>query len=210
MDMVQRHQIAASKPHARGGGRIRVFVVATLAVGLLAACTATPTPSPLVEPSALPSASVPAVSSSPAALMTDHLGRIAISHPATWIFTSGPPAVAGGSVPLFYLSNIVLDVRPCPTPNPTTHVFDGCAPPVTQLIEDGVLVTVSPNLGLAALVPPVVTVESASDGCLAIDGAQEVFAVVGGVVVTGCLRGPDVSASTAELQEVIASIAGAF
>jgi hypothetical protein len=142
--------------------------------------------------------------------VTDYLGRVAIRHPATWTFTSGPKAVAGASVPLFYLSNTVLVVKPCPTPDPTTHVFNGCAPPLTRLIDDGVLVTVSPNLGLAALVPPLVTVESASDGCLVIGGVQEVFAVVGAVVVSGCLRGPDVRTSTAELQAAIASITGAL
>jgi hypothetical protein len=194
---------------------MRPVALILLAAGLLAGCATTPSPSPALIPSpALTPSPVPTITPAPSptsgALVTDHVGRFSITHPASWTLTSGPEAIAGRSVPLFYLSNIALTVPSCPTPNPSTHEFTGCPAPVDRLPDDGVLVTVSPNLGLPAQLPPMVSVGAADDGCRAIGGTQQVFSVVGAIVVTGCLRGPDVSTSTAELQVAIASIGGAF
>jgi hypothetical protein len=191
-----------------------VVLAAALAI---ASCTTTPTPSTPSAPgpstivSPAPTSS-PAASAahSPVALITDHIGSLTISHPAAWSLVPGPAPVSGGFVPLFYLSNAGFAVRPCPTPNPTTHAFDGCPAPLAALPPGGVLVTVIPNGGLAAMVPPQVFVQAPTDACLAIGSDAQVFSVVGGVVVTGCVRGPDAATSEAAVKAMIASITGAF
>jgi hypothetical protein len=171
-----------------------------------------PAPSPLpphVEALVATGPPVPSIQPAPA-LITDRVGRLAITHPASWRYVAGPPPVEGAYVPLFYLTNVAFDVSPCPTRDPATHVFHGCPVPVDHLPEGGVLVTVSPNGGLPMMEPPQVTVVDARDRCLAIRGDRQVNAVVGGVVVGACVRGPDVGTAVEEVQNAIASITGAW
>jgi hypothetical protein len=203
-------------PGSVSGRTMRRLLILAAALAI-ASCSTTPTPSTSSAPepttivSPLPTSSPAAAAvPSPAALITDHIGRLTISHPAVWSLVPGPAPVSGGLVPLFYLSNKPLDVRPCPTANPTTHAFDGCPAPLAHLSPGDVLVTVIPNGGLAAMLPPQVFVQAPTDACIALGSDAQVFSVVGGVVVTGCIRGPDEATSEAELKAMIASIAGAF
>ena len=68
------------------------------------------------------------------------------------------------------------------------------------------LVTVDPNLWLPAMNPPQVSVEVATWSCRALGGAAQVWSVVGGAVVTACLRGPYLVAHEAYVRGVIASL----
>lgn len=169
--------------------------------------TSPPSPSPVA---ALPSPSLPRPG---ADVMTDQVGDLGITHPTAWALVPGPPPVTGPAtgyaVPLFYLSTSPLDVVPCPSPDPTTHVFAACRPPLRSLPDAGVLVTVAPNLGLPAFVPPKISTGPASDGCLAVGGDAEVDAVVGAIVISTCLRGPGLGLSEAEARAMIGSITGA-
>lgn len=192
------------------GGRWPVWLLLLLLVVLVVFVAWTQGVKPSAAPSPSPTAGALSRSPAPDALLTNHIGRLSITHPASWTLTDGPEAVAGGSVPLFYLSNVALAVPSCPTPDRATQAFAGCPLPVARLPDDGVLVAVAPNRGLAALVPPSVIVEPVEAGCGAIGGTEQVLSVVGSVVVTGCLRGPDLGASTAALRAAIASIEGAF
>lgn len=148
------------------------------------------------------------VSPSTAALVTDRVGRVSITHPASWALVAGPPPGAFGYVPLGYLSSIPLNVGPCPTPEPSA-LFDGCPFPVTSLAPNGVVVTIEPNGGLAEESPPAVTTKAAEGTCLAAGGEREVFSVVGGIVLTACLRGPSLDAEEAQVRAAIGSISDA-
>ena len=164
--------------------------------------TASPIPSP--TPSASPTASP---SQSPtAAVVTEQIGRLTVTHPVAWRLVAGPKNIPGRPVPLFYLSDAPLTVGPCPTPDPKSGEFQGCPEPLTALSAGGVLVTVNPNLGLPATNPPQVTFENKTKACDAIGGEAEMWSVVGGTVLTACLRGPDLAAHETEVRSVIASL----
>jgi hypothetical protein len=182
-----------------------VLAAAALALG---ACTTTPVPSSTASlaPSPMPSAQNPAT----AGLVTDRVGRLSVIHPAPWHLTAGPAPVTGGYVPLLYLSNVALDVKPCPTPDPTTHVFNGCPFPVGSLAPNGVVVTIEPNGGLLALIPSDVMSQAADGECRAAGGERQVGSVVGAVVVSACLSGPSLDAEEAQVRAAIASLTGVF
>ena len=178
-------------------------------VTALAACTTTPTATPGVA-SPSPSAVTPTAAPTPAptlvpSFVTEQIGRLTVTHPRDWRLVAGP---AGGPFsPLFYLSTGSLTVQLCPTADPTTGAYAGCPPPLPELAPNGVLVTVWPNRGLPAAVPPIVRVEAASGACQAIGGDAQMQSVVGASVVGACLRGPDVAPSEADVRTVIDSLA---
>lgn len=175
----------------------------------LAACTTTPTATLYVasiSPSGLAPTASPTLAPSPlASFVTEHLGDLTVTHPRNWRFAAGQ----GGDPfsPLFYLSTESLAVRPCPTANPTTTEYPGCSPPLPELAPNGVLVTVLPNPGFGAAVPPIVGVETASGPCQAIGGDVQIESVVGATIVDACLRGPDTSHTEADVRAVIDSLA---
>lgn len=195
----------------------RNLIVLT-AVIAIAACNSTPipTPSPTPSPSSpaspipspTPSASlIASPSQSPtASMITEQVGLLTVTHPVAWRLVAGPKDIPGRPVPLFHLSDAPLTVVPCPTPDPKSGEFQDCPEPLTALPSGGVLVTVSPNLGLLAMNPPQVTFENKTKACQAIGGEAEMWSVVGGTVLTACLRGPDLAAHEAEVRSVSASL----
>ena len=191
---------------------MRRHLVALAAVIAVAACNSTPVPTaapgPVSTPVASP-ASTPATTPSPsptAALITEQVGLLTVTHPVAWRVVAGPMTVPNRPVPLFYLSDAPLAVGPCPTPDPKSGEFQGCPDPLSALPAGGVLVTVAPNLGLPAMNPPQVSVQVADGPCRALGGAAQMWSVVGGAVVTACLRGPDLATREAEVRGVIASL----
>jgi hypothetical protein len=157
-----------------------------LAALLFAACTTTPTP--------------PTV--------TEQLGRLQVTHPVSWKAVAGPRPVAGGVVPQFYLTNTTLTVS-CPTPS--GGLFDGCPAPITTLPTGGVLVTVSDAASLNEPLPPDIVAGSPTDDwtgpCRSIGGERQIRSVRDGVVVSACLRGPNLDEAEAAIRAMIASLA---
>jgi len=198
----------------------RHLVALVAAVIAVAACNSTPVPTaapspvstPVASPPPMPAttpASTPATTPSPspsAALITEQVGLLTVTHPVAWRLVAGPKAVPNRPVPLFYLSDAPLAVGPCPTSDPKSGEFQGCPDPLSALPAGGVLVTVDPNLGLPAMNPPQVSVQVADGPCRALGGAAQVWSVVGGAVVSACLRGPDLVAHEGDVRGVIASL----
>lgn len=153
-----------------------------------AACTATPTP--------------PTV--------TEQLAWLRVTHPVAWTSVAGPGPIAGGGLmPQFYLTNTTLTVT-CP-PAPSGGPFDGCPAPITTLPAGGVLVTVSDAGNLNEPVPPEVVAGPPTDDwagpCRSIGGEREISSVLDGVVVSACLRGPNLEAAEAAVRAMIATLA---
>ena len=167
---------------------MRPIIIAALMAISMAACA--PTPTPTVTPSAQ------------ATLVTEQIQNLIVTHPQAWQMTSGPgPAEVGrlNLFPLFYLSNTPLGAVTC-SPN------DGCSEPTDALPAGGALVSVSRNPGLAEMLPPSVYVEAASGDCQSIGGERHVYAVVEGVVVNACLRGPGRDQAEAQVRELISAL----
>jgi hypothetical protein len=139
-------------------------------------------------------------------VITEQVGLLTVTHPVAWRLVAGPKGIPNRPIPLFYLSDAPLTVGPCPTPDPKSGEFQACPEPLAALPSGGVLVTVNPNLGLPTMNPPQVTVKTATKPCHAIGGEAEMWSVVGGTVLTACLRGPDLAAHEAEVRAVIASL----
>lgn len=138
---------------------------------------------------------------------TEQVGLLTVTHPAAWRVVAGPESVPNRPVPLFYLSDVPLTVRPCPAPDPKTGAFQGCPEPVAALPAGGVLVTFSPNFGsLLETNPPLITVGAPDASCLAVGADAQVYSATAGTVVTACLRGPDLAANEAEVRVVISSL----
>ena len=157
---------------------------------VFAACATTPTP----------------------ATVTEQLARLRVTHPVAWTSVAGPGPVAGGGlVPQFYLTNTTLTVT-CP-PTSSGGLFEGCPAPITMLPAGGVLVTVSDAGNLAEALPPAVNVGPPTDDwsgpCRSIGGERQVVSVLDGVVVSACLRGPNLDAAEAAVRAMIASLANA-
>jgi hypothetical protein len=153
-----------------------------------AACTATPTP----------------------ATVTEQLARLRVTHPVAWTSVAGPGPVAGGGlVPQFYLTTTTLTVT-CPPP-PSGGLFEGCSAPITTLPAGGVLVTVSDAGNLSEPLPPEVNAGPPTDDwtgpCRSIGGERQVVSVLDGVVVSACLRGPNLDAAEDAVRAMIASLA---
>jgi hypothetical protein len=163
--------------------------LAVLLTGLtFAACTATPMP--------------PTV--------TEQLAWLRVTHPVAWASVAGPGPVAGGGlVPQFYLTNTTLTVT-CPPP-PSGGLFEGCPAPITTLPAGGVLVTVSDAGNLDEVLPPEVFAGPPTDDwagpCDSIGGERQISSVLDGVVVSACLRGPNLEAAEAAVRTMIASLA---
>lgn len=193
-------------------------LIVLAAVIAVAACNSTPIPTAIPSPSLLGIASPilsPTPSASPIAspsqsptvsLITEQVVGLSVTHPVAWRLVAGPKEVPNRSVPLFYLSDAPLTVGPCPTLDPKSDEFQACPEPLAALPSGGVLVTVDPNFGLAAIIPPQVTVETATEPCHAIGGEVEMRSVVGAAVLTACLRGPDLAAHEAEVRAVIIAL----
>ncbi|MFI5258992.1 MAG: hypothetical protein ACHQ01_05200 [Candidatus Limnocylindrales bacterium] len=152
------------------------------------ACTATPAP----------------------ATVTEQLARLRVTHPVAWTSVAGPGPVAGGGlVPEFYLTNTTLTVT-CPPP-PSGGLFEGCPAPITTLPAGGVLVTVSNAGNLGEPLPPEVNAGSPTDDwtgpCRSIGGERQVVSTLDGVVVSACLRGPNLDAAEDAVRAMIASLA---
>jgi hypothetical protein len=204
------------------GCRMRRHLLVAAAVIAVAACNTTPLPTAAPSPTATPVVSptqTPTTATTPspttatppnppptASVITEQVGLLTVTHPVAWRLVAGPKDIPGRPVPLFYLSNAPLTVGPCPTPDPKSGEFQGCPEPLAALPSGGVLVTVNPNLGLPAMNPPQVTFENKTKACQAIGGEAEMWSVVGGTVLTACLRGPDLAAQEAEVRAVIASL----
>jgi hypothetical protein len=191
-------------------------LIALTAVIAVAACSSTPVPtavpSPIVTsvasptPTPTPTAATTPNPSPTAALITEKVGLLTVTHPVAWRVVAGPKAVPNRPVPFFYLSDVPLAVGPCPTPDPKSGEFQACPDPLSALPSGGVLVTVNPNLGVLAMNPPLITVEAATGPCRAIGGEVEMWSVVNVTVLTACLRGPDLAAHEAADRNVIASL----
>lgn len=175
-----------------------------LAVGLLGlvlvACAA-----PNVTTFPAPAQTTPAPE-----IVTGTLARLRVTYPVAWTSVPGPgPVVGGGLVPQFYLTNTQLTVT-CPPP-PSGGLFKGCPAPITTLPAGGVLVTVSDAGNLSESLPPQVNVGPPTDDwtgpCRSIGGERQVVSVLDGVVVSACLRGPNLDAAEAAVRAMIASLA---
>ena len=192
----------------------RHLVALVAAVIAVAACNSSPVPTaapstiatPVASPTPMPTTATTPNPSPTAALITEQVGLLTVTHPVAWRVVAGPKAIPNRPVPLFYLSDAPLAVGPCPTPDPKSGEFQGCPDPLSALPAGGVLVTVDPNLGLPAMNPPQVSVQVATGSCRALGGAAQVWSVVGGAVVSACLRGPDLATREAEVRGVIASL----
>jgi hypothetical protein len=169
------------------GSAMRKLVVLLTALAF-AACTATPTP--------------PTV--------TEQLAGLRVTHPVAWTSVAGPGPVAdGGLVPQFYLTNTTLTVA-CPSPA-SGGLFEGCPAPIAALPAGGVLVTVSDAGNMLELMPPEVNAGPPTDDwtgpCHSIGGERQVVSVLDGVVVSACLRGPNLDAAETAARTMIASLA---
>ncbi len=133
---------------------------------------------------------------------TETVGPLVVSHPTAWHVEPGPPRLSDRAVPTFYLSNQALTVVPCPSMG-EIGTYTGCPQPLDQLDPGGVLVTVSPNLGLNEPVPPKLNVTPAVEGCAAIGGDQSIEAVAAGSVVEACLRGPGLDRSDVQVRQLV-------
>jgi hypothetical protein len=165
---------------------MRKLVVLITALAF-AACTTTPTP----------------------ATVTEQLAWLRVSHPIAWTSVAGPGPVAGGGlVPQFYLTNTTLTVI-CPPP--PSGLFEGCPAPIAALPAGGVLVTVSDAGNLADRMPPEVNAGPPTDDwpgpCRSIGGERQIVSVLDGVVVSACLRGPNLDAAETAARAMIASLA---
>jgi hypothetical protein len=180
--------VQMSDPTDQLGERMRKLVVLLAAVAF-AACTTTPTP----------------------ATVTEQLAHLRVTHPAAWTSVPGPGPVGDGDVPLFYLSDATLTVT-CPPP-PSGGVFEGCPAPITMLPTGSVLVTVSGASNLNEPVVPQINVGSPTDDwpgpCRSIGGERQLVSVLDGVIVSACLRGPNLDEAEAEVRAMIASLAQA-
>ena len=195
---------------------MRRNLAAFASVIAIAACNSTPIPTASPNPSSSSSSSpIPSPSASPVAppsqspsvsVIIEQVGLLTVTHPVAWRLVAGPKVIPGRPVPLFYLSDAPLTVGSCPTPDPKSGEFRGCPEPLAALPSGGVLVTVNPNLGLPAMNPPEIGVGTATKPCRAMGGEAEMGSVVGGSVLTACLRGPDLAAHEAEVRAVIASL----
>jgi hypothetical protein len=148
----------------------------------------------------------------PAATVTEQLAGLRVTHPTAWTAVAGPGPVAGGGlVPRFYLTNTALKVA-CSAP-PSGGLFEGCPAPVETLPPGGVLVTVSDAGNLNEPLPPEVTAGAPTDDwpgpCRSIGGERQVSSVLDGVIVSACLRGPNLDASEAAVRAMIASLTAA-
>lgn len=169
---------------------------------ILEACFPSPSPSPFTtHVTGSPAPSTSAV----AGLITESVGNLIVTHPAEWRVVPGPAQIKGGVVPMFYLTNAPISVGACPTPR-ADGTFDGCPEPIETLPVGGVLVTVTPNLGLPEIVPPQVGVEEAKGPCRSIGGERSVASVVAGSVLTACLRGPGLDQAEAQVRQLIATL----
>ncbi len=141
--------------------------------------------------------------------VTEQLAGLRVSHPVAWISVAGPAAVAGGGLmPRFYLTNTTLTVA-CPPP-PSGGLFEGCPAPISALPVGGVLVTVSDAGNLNEPLPPEVAVGAPTDDwtgpCRAIGGERQIRSVLDGVVVSACLRGPNLEEDEAAVRAMITSL----
>jgi hypothetical protein len=156
---------------------------------LVAACSPAPSPSPV------------------APVVTDTIGAAIVTHPVDWRLVAGPiPPSDGRAVPAFYLANAQLIVVPCPSFS-DDGTYAGCAQPIDALPAGGVLVTLSPNLGLEEEIPPPLSVTAPTGPCASIGGERSIGAVTTGLVVEACLRGPGLDQSEAQFRAVVASMA---
>ena len=145
-----------------------------------------------------------------AATVAEQLARLRVTHPVAWTAVAGPGPVAGaGLLPQFYLTNTKLIVS-CPPP-PPSGLFEGCPAPVTTLPAGGVLVTVSDAGSLFEGQPPEVDAGPPTDDwpgpCRSIGGERQVVSVLDGVIVSACLRGPNVDVAEAAVRAMITSLA---
>jgi hypothetical protein len=69
-----------------------------------------------------------------------------------------------------------------------------------------VLVTLSPNLGLAEFIPPQVNIVPLTNSCRSIGGERSIETVAAGLVVEACLRGPRLDQAEAQIRELVASM----
>lgn len=143
--------------------------------------------------------------SRPADTVTEQIGHLLVTHPTSWRAVPGPVSDPHRAVPLFYLSNAPLSEAPCPTIL-EDNTYTGCPQPTNALPASGVLVTVSPNLGLSAAIPPRVNVAAAIGACLSIGGERSVESVVGGTVIEACLRGPGLDQTESQLRDLISTL----
>jgi hypothetical protein len=149
-------------------------------------------------------------STPPPATVTEKLAGLRVTHPVAWTAVEGPGPVAGGGlVPEFYLTNTALSVT-CPPP-PSGGPFKGCPPPIATLPTGGVLVTVSAAGNLNEPVPTEVSAGPPTDDwpgpCRSIGGDRQIRSVRDGVVVSACLRGPNLQDAEAAVRAMIASLA---
>jgi hypothetical protein len=159
---------------------------------LLAACSATPSASPV------PTAT------------TETIGRLVVAHPPAWRLVRGPPAPADGrAVPSFYLmTEPIANVIACPT-IADDGTYAGCPQPIDALSAGGLFVTVSPNLGLMEPAPPVTNVIETTAACRSIGGERSLFATAAGMVVEACLRGPRLDQAEAQVRAFVLSLRSA-
>lgn len=160
---------------------------ALLGLILVAACSSAPSPSPVT------------------ALVTQTIDGVVVTHPVDWHLVTGPTPPGGRAVPAFYLANAPLTVVPCPSIG-ADGTYTGCAQPIAALPDGGVLVTVSPNLGLMEAAPPQVNMIALTESCQSISGERSIEAVAAGMVVEACLRGPGIDQSEARVRELVASM----
>jgi hypothetical protein len=171
----------------------------------LAACNAAPIPAPVTTPTE-PTDEV-AISSAPStALTTESVGQINVTYPADWHLDVSPTVGANQPGPRFYLSDSPLVVGPCPTADPATGVLPGCPLPLAALPASGVIVSFSPNPGVAESLPPPITIEAPDRACASVDGDAQVSSAAAGMVIVACLRGPAIATHEAEVWAVINSL----
>lgn len=170
-----------------------ITLLVTIGVALIAGCASTHSPT----------------ASTTDATVSDRVGQVSVTHPVAWRLV---PFVERGAdyVPLFYLSDAPIALKPCPSIDPTTGEDWACPTPINDLAPNGVLVTVIPNQGLAAIVPPRIDRQPLAAECVALHGDREVSSVVGAVVIIACLRGPDVDRLEGQVTAMIRSVSGAW
>ncbi|GEM_PF-7092321 len=140
-------------------------------------------------------------------MVTHTIGAAIVTHPADWRLVAGPNRPADGrAVPDAYLANIPITVVPCPSFR-DDGTYAGCVPPTDELPAGGVLVSLSPNLGLSELIPPLVSVTAPTASCQSIGGERSILAVATGLVVEACLRGPGLDQSETQVRAAVASMA---
>src|SRR3954451_4415268 len=207
--------------------RTRRSALLSLGAALAVACSAAPTVPPSASPSQTSSPTLPPVSRSAVAVVTETVNGLSFDHPASWArwLPNAHDPINDG--PLVYLSTDSLlptcATTPQAVPNPPDAQGRACQWPLGELAPNGVLVTWFTTRILARLPGTDEPVEvNGATGRLQVEkpgscsavGADETLGVLvpigqprswSNIAMVACLRGSDLVEREAQLRAMLSS-----